>query len=107
MQQYYKKQGRKYIPVGYNDGFQGFPSEGIWMVKKGDGLHSSECIIRLGELQDMQPAANLILGYKQKIIDFLLKESDNNNLHVFNKTLNEFTLQMLKEITKNDKKETE
>ena len=46
-EQIYKKKGRKYIPLGYMDGFMGFPSEGIWVVYDKPGSHSSTCIAPL------------------------------------------------------------
>lgn len=101
-QQLYKKEGRRYKPIGYNDGWSGFPAEGIWLVQRGDGAHSSECILRIGELQDMQPAVNLILGYKDQILKFLqdTKPFRNENIAIRNTSLNGFVLEMLKEITK-------
>ena len=99
-EQLYKKIGRRYKPLGYADGWQGFPAEGIWLVKESPGCHSSECILKLGELQDMQPAVNLILAYKDKINDFLSKKRNEGKLHIYNNSLDEFTLELLKEITK-------
>jgi len=98
-EQVYKKKGRKYIPIGYSDGWSGFPADGVWIVQKGDGVKSSECIMRIGELQDMQPAANLILEYKDKITNYLY---ESKYIEVYNKSYNEFVLDMLKEITKRE-----
>lgn len=94
-EQIYKKVGRKYIPVGYSDGWSGFPTEGIWLVQNKPGCKSSECIIKIDELESMKPAINLILGYKDKIVDYVM---DNSN--ITNITPNDFVLEMLKEITK-------
>jgi hypothetical protein len=95
--QVYKKVGRKYVPIGYSDGWAGFPSDGIWIVKTVPGSKSSECIMQIGELINFQPYINMILGYKDKIITFLNKEKDVN---IFNETINGFVTRMLKEITK-------
>ena len=100
-EQVYKKKGRRYIPLGYSDGWSGFPTDGVWIVQQKDGCKSSECIMKLGELQDMQPAVNLILEYKDKITNYLYK---NEDVHIYNKTYNEFVLEMLKEITKDETK---
>lgn len=50
-QQLYKKVGRKYIPVGYADGFTGFPAEGIWSVYRKDGYKTDSCIGYIGEFK--------------------------------------------------------
>ena len=52
-QQLYKKEGRRYIPIGYSDGFTGFPTEGIWIVYNKPGVKSSSCIAKVGEFQDI------------------------------------------------------
>lgn len=102
-EQVYKKVGRKYVPIGYSDGWSGFPTDGIWLVQGKDGHHSSECIMKIGDLESMQPAANLILGYKEKILDYLSNYHENNSKSMFSLygiSMNDFVLDMLKEITK-------
>ena len=96
--QVYKKVGRKYMPIGYSDGWNGFPSDGIWLVQSKDGGTSSECIIKYEDLETAKPAVNLILGYKDKILDYISK--NKNNINVSNTTINDFVLDMLKEISK-------
>jgi len=98
-QQVYKKVGRKYVPIGYSDGWSGFPSDGIWIVQSKPGVKSSECIMKIGELENMQPAINLILGYKDKLIKYLISEM-NKDLVIYDKSVNEFVTKMLKEISK-------
>jgi len=98
-EQAYKKVGKRYFPIGYSDGWTGFPADGIWLVQQKDGLKSEECILRIGELQDMQPAVNLILGYKEKILQYFEKNYDKN-VSIYNVTMNEFVIDMLKSITK-------
>ncbi len=98
--QIYKKTGRRYVPIGPNDGFTGFPVDGIWLVQMKDECHSSECILRLGELQDMQPAVNLILGYKDKISKYLLTAQDEGKISIRGTNISDFVLKLLKEITK-------
>lgn len=92
----YKKVGRKYVPIGWSDGFTGFPSDGFWLVQTKDGSHSSECIIKIDELENLKPAANLIYEYKDKICDYLNENDYYNSAY----SRNDFVLQMLKEITK-------
>ena len=96
-EQVYKKKGRRYEPVGYSDGFIGFLAEGIWLVQKRDGVKSEECIMRIGELQDLRPAVDLIIGFKEKILKYMM---NNPNVHIQNTTYNDFVSTMLKEITK-------
>lgn len=93
-QQAYKKIGRKYVPIGYSDGWIGFPSDGIWIVSTKDGCKSSECILKIGEVESMQPAVNLILGYRDKIIKFL---SENT---MTNESRYDFATRLIKEISK-------
>ena len=91
----YRKVGRRYKPVGYSDKWFGFPSDGLWLVQTKPGLKSSECIIKINELESIKPAANLILGYKDKLIEILQK---NNNF--VNISANDLALQILKDLTK-------
>jgi len=44
IEHYYIKKGRRYIPVEY---WTGFPAEGIWLVKHGEGVKSSRLVLRL------------------------------------------------------------
>ncbi len=99
-QQVYIKKGRRYHPVGPRDGFTGFPSDGIWLVQQKVGALSSECVLKLGELEHMGPAVNLIIGYQDRINRFLMEASDREEIFINNMTINDFTKKMLKEITK-------
>ena len=96
-EQVYKKRGRRYVPVGYSDGWKGFPSEGVWIVKNKHGGKSSECIMKMGELEQMRPAADLILEYKDEILDYMRTHTREGV------SLNDYVNDMLKEITKNNK----
>lgn len=60
--QLYKKVGRRYIPIGYSDNFNGFPTEGIWVVYGKPGVESSSCIAQVGQFEpiDYNLLANLI-----------------------------------------------
>ena len=96
-QQVYKKVGRKYVPIGYSDGWTGFPSDGLWLVQQKDAHKSSECIIKIDELENIKPAVNLILEYKDKILKYF---TSNPNIRIYNISCNDLVLHMLKEITK-------
>lgn len=56
---YYRKQGRKYVPVGYE--FSGFPCDGLWLVTTKPGSRGSRCIAFLGEA----PAPLKLAGLEQ------------------------------------------
>ena len=101
-QLYKKNKNGRYSKIGYSDGFSGFPSDGIWLVQQSDGSKFSECIIKYEELETAKPAINLILGYKEKIIDFL---RDNQNIcKIYNISTGDFASRMLKTISKNEDK---
>lgn len=93
-EQVYKKVKNRYVPIGYSDGWSGFPSDGIWIVQTKPRCKSSECIMKIGDIESMQPAANLILGYKDKILNFIQKNK------VENESANDLVNRMLIEITK-------
>lgn len=93
-QQLYKKVGRKYDPIGYSDGFTGFPSDGIWLVQTKPGCKSSECILKIGELQNLHPYVDLFYGYEDKIVKFL-----SENI-MTNESRYDFAMRLIKEISK-------
>jgi len=95
-EQLYKKVGRRYIPIGYSDGFSGFPSDGIWLVQQKDGCKSSECIIKYEDLETARPAVGMILEYKDRIMKFILK---CKHIRLYDITIHDFVTLMLKEIT--------
>lgn len=79
--QLYKKVGRKYVPIGYSDNFNGFPSEGIWVVYGKLGLKSSSCIAQVGqfELIDYNLLANLIKEKEDECVK-AIKGMDNTTI---------------------------
>lgn len=99
MEKLYRKVGRRYKEVPHSD-WSGFPSDGIWIVQSKPDVKSAECVMKIGELEEMQPAINLILGYKEKLLRFFSKEYEKSPHE--GETLNNFVLRMLKEITKKD-----
>lgn len=50
-EQVYKKVGKRYVPIGYSDGWSGFPAEGLWAVYSKPGVNSSSCIAFAGEIK--------------------------------------------------------
>lgn len=99
--QVYKKVGRKYVPVGYSDGWSGFPADGIWVVQTTDAAKSMECMMRIGEVQDMRPTLDMLIGYRDDIVKYL------STVPMDNIGLRDYVSKMIKEITKNhDNNET-
>ena len=63
--QQYIKVGRRYEPVGYSDG-NWTPAPGIWLVtENGTGCKASERILKIGELPELFPYANLALDKRE------------------------------------------
>jgi hypothetical protein len=71
--QLYKKEGRKYTPIGYSDGFTGFPCEGIWAVYGSNGGNSETCIAHVGKIKpvDYSLVASLIVDKKDACLKAL------------------------------------
>lgn len=95
----YKKEKGKYVPVAPGE-WNGFPCDGLWLVQYKPNLKSSECVIKVDELDSIKPAAGMILEYKDKIINFLKQEMEEGNLHLYNISLGDFSSKLLKEINK-------
>jgi hypothetical protein len=74
--QFYRKQGRKYIKVGFSDGFTGFPTDGVWLVQAKPGRHSSECLLKLGELPELYPFIQMAMA-KDDLIKFLAQKEED------------------------------
>lgn len=73
MAQIYKKEGRKYIPIAYDD-FNGFPMDGVWLVKFENGHEkSASCISRLTDLPDPYPFHNMIMD-RDKLATFIVEQ---------------------------------
>ena len=97
--QVYKKLGRKYVPVGYSDGFTGFPCDGIWLVQTKPGSKSTECMMRIGEVQDMRPTLDMLIGYKDKIVRYIMDNSMDGI------SPNDYVKEMIKSVTANTEEE--
>lgn len=80
-EQLYKKVGRKYIPIGYSDGFTGFPSEGIWVVFDTPGRKSMSCIGKVGEFKplDYSLLASLIRERETQCLQTMLELHQRGN----------------------------
>jgi hypothetical protein len=92
-QQVYKKVNRRYIPVGYSDGWSGFPTDGIWLVQTTPGIKSSECILKIGDNEEVIKFASNILKYKDKLVDYL---AHNKNIITTGKSINETAIEIIK-----------
>ena len=91
MTQIYKKIGKRYKKIGPNDGWTGFPTDGIWLVEITPGIKSSRCILKLGDLPKLYPYANLAIQ-EEDIANILGKSSGKTNLEV----AKEITIYLLK-----------
>ena len=80
-EQLYKKKGRRYIPIGYSDNFNGFPAEGIWVVYSTPGAESSSCIAQVGQFEpiDYKQLANLIKEKEDECVKAVL-EMENTTI---------------------------
>ena len=76
--QVYKKVGRKYVPIGFSDGWTGFPSDGVWLVHHRQGCSSSECIMKIGEV----PQIDLYSFIRNKIhLEQALNKAIGDKVH--------------------------
>ena len=53
-EQLYKKVGKKFVKIGFSDGWAGFPCDGIWMIETKPGVHSSTCVSKLSEISSIK-----------------------------------------------------
>jgi hypothetical protein len=72
MSEIYRKVGKKYEKIS-NYEWNGFPCDGVWLVK--DGARSASCITRLNDLPDPHPFYNMMLD-RDNIASFLVKTFD-------------------------------
>ena len=59
--QVYYKLGRRYIPFGPQE-WQGFPANGVWLVQIRGGHRSEELILKLGDLPELYPFAQMMVS---------------------------------------------
>lgn len=91
-QLYYKK-GRRYEPVGFSDGWFGFPSDGIWLVQTKPSVKSSQCILKLGELPELYPFAQMMVA-ADDLTDFIIEKQQGYAI-----SASEFAKEILKFLT--------
>ena len=72
-QQVYVKKGKKYAKVGPFDGWEGFPTDGIWLVEMKHGGASQSCILKLGDVPELYPFANMMIA-KDKLASFIYEQ---------------------------------
>jgi len=65
-QVYYKK-GRRYIPFGPQE-WEGFPADGIWLVEVKPGLRSEQLLLRIGDVPDLYPFAQMAVSRNELAI---------------------------------------
>lgn len=75
--QLYIKKGKKYVPIGYSDGFIGFPCEGLWAVYKKDKNEFQSCIAQVGHFKniDYNLLASLIKKKEDDCVNAIIKAS--------------------------------
>lgn len=67
----YRKENGKYVKIAPHE-FDGFPADGVWIVKFKNGHESSAtCVARLDDLPDPYPFYNMMLD-RETITQFLL-----------------------------------
>jgi len=93
MQLYRKTKKGKYKKIGVADEWKGFPTDGFWLVKTKPGNKSSECIIKVDELDNLHPTADLIHEYKDEIVKYL---SDNKHVYLDGISYNKLVVDMIK-----------
>jgi len=96
---FYKKVGRRYIPIGPLEN-NWFPQDGIWLVQIKPNCTSQECVLQLGELPSLYPYANMTLD-KAELVKLFMSE-----LHWCADTLATLVLKWLaqKEIERNKRR---
>jgi len=77
MQQYYIKQGRRYIPVDPPPEWQGFPCDGLWLVQTKEHGKSSSCISQIGEVPRVFPYASMMVT-REELASFLHKKHEEH-----------------------------
>jgi hypothetical protein len=68
--QVYIKRGRKYTPLGPYE-WHGFPADGVWLVQVRPGHKSEELILKLGDLQELYPFAQMMVS-KDDLVKVIL-----------------------------------
>lgn len=77
----YRKEGGKYVPIAPGI-FNGFPSDGMWLVKFKNGSEkSASCIARLDNLPDPYPFYNMMLS-RDEISTFLLNVTNGEAISI-------------------------
>ena len=79
--QVYKKEGKRYIQLGYSDGFTGFPCDGIWAVYTKPGCRSQSCIAQVGNFipVDYTKLASLIKEKETHCLQAVMSLCDKGN----------------------------
>jgi hypothetical protein len=80
--QLYRKVGRKYVKIGYSDGYYGFPCDGLWVVYSNPGSKASSCIGQVGKLKEVnyEQLASLVAAKENDCSKALLEEKYRKEL---------------------------
>ena len=77
-QQLFVKEGRKYRPITPTDGWNGFPMDGIWLVKSDSSSKSSSCIMKIGDVPELFPFAQMMIS-RDQLSKFLMETMSSNS----------------------------
>jgi len=90
----YRKVGKRYLPIGYADGFVGFPTEGIWAVFSKPGCETRRCIAKVGEFKSINYADfGTIVRDKHDALCKIIAQ---------NKTISDIADEVIMELLKNE-----
>jgi hypothetical protein len=67
---------KKFVKVEpYQGDWRGFPCDGVWIVQARPNGHSSQCVLRIGELQDAYPFVQMAQNVED-LASFILRWRD-------------------------------
>ena len=81
MDNVYRKVKNRYVPVGKLD-WHGFPSDGVWLVQYKPSVKSSECIMKMGEVDSFDLKTLVTLSKKKDdVLRAVIKMQDEGKLN--------------------------
>ena len=78
-QQLFVKEGRNYRPITPTDGWNGFPMDGIWLVKSDANSKSASCILKIGDVPELFPVAQMMVS-RDQLTKFLMETLSKNGI---------------------------
>jgi hypothetical protein len=91
----YYKRGRRYIPTVY---WEGFPAPGVWLVQKKPGHSSEELILKIGDVPELYPFAQMMVS-KDDLVKLILRVSSKQH------TTNDLATEIIKWLASGGKHE--